>query len=269
MTQPARPRDDDLMAFADGAATAAQRARVEPVAEDPDVRAAIENFRRSRAALAHAFDAPLYEPTPERLRSVMETPVFTDRARTRPRAAAAARAAALRTRPALVAGLAAAVIGASVLGFSLGVVARRATPETLDVLVGLVEDGTPLAVALGQTRSGTTARVDERSVLRPVLSVLAEDGRVCREARVQSEGEANVLLACREPGGWRIELFAAASSPLGEGPAIAGGASEGHVDAALERLGAGSPLTMPQEQCAMAADWYEVSARCSADCRSS
>lgn len=261
MTQPARPRDDDMMAYADGVATDAQRARVEAFADDPAVKAAIEDYRRSRSALAHAFDAPLYEPTPERLRVLMETPAVAAGPRDRPAAAAPARP---RLRPALAAGLAIAVTSASILGFGLGVVARRAPPGALDVLAERVDDGAALAAALGRTRSGTTAAVDDRSVLRPVLSFIAQDGRACREARVQAGGEASVIVACREPGGWRIELFAGAARPLGEGPSLASGSSDSHADAALDRLGAGAPLTETQEMCAIAADWRELGARCGA-----
>lgn len=215
--------DDLLMAFADGELDEVSRARVErAIAEDPMLRARLEQQQRLRATLAAHYGPVADEEVPERLRAMLETNVVQLPARPKARPI-------WQSLTALAASL--------VIGLALG--------RTLLVPTGPVgiEGGTmvargPLAEAL-DTQLASAQPAD--AATRIGLSFAAADGRLCRTF----DGAALSGLACRGEAGWQLIMTTAGAG---------GWRSE------YRQAGSGDPQVLATAQALMAGDAFDAAA---------
>ncbi len=270
--------DEQLNAFLDGELYDDTCAAIERDLErDTDLAGRLEALAAANAAIAHAFDAPLDQPVPERHLAAIEAGFAAREAqaaaprqdgnvtafRLRPRPADGAPARTAPARPAseraarwatpIAAGLALVIGAAGGLFAGQGLVPAPGAPagETVPLLqvAAALEDApssSPLAVSGG--------------TLQPVLSFRAADGRFCREFQWSKRGDAFSGIACKSDGQWGIEvMIAGAPAASGEGFTQASGAGGMALEAALSALGAGEPLSAEDEARAMAGDWSPAS----------
>jgi anti-sigma factor RsiW len=239
--------DADLKAFLQGQLPEAQLAAIEAaLADDPALAARVEALLDDAAgtpapnidaAVRAAFDPVLAEPLPPALVAAA-SPAVID--------LAAARAA--RQPIAAPAGWRRWGQGAALAAsLAIGILIGTGLPQTGGSNAPLIladADGTragpALAAALASTRSGVDAVVPG-GVMRPVISVRAGDGRLCRQFAVQQDAGALTALACRQGDQWQIVV--ASSSVAGRSEyALAAGPGEAAIEAALAALQAGEPL---------------------------
>jgi hypothetical protein len=225
-------RDDDLlMAYADGELDEVSRARIErALAEDPELRARLDQQQRLRATLAAHYGPAAEEEVPERLRAMLETNVV--------------RFAAAGPRP-LWQSLA-ALAATLVLGLALGRT-LLAPVAPVGIAHGTMVAGGPLADAL-ETQLASAQPAG--AATRIGLSFVASDGRLCRTF----DGAAVSGLACRDDRGWQLVMAAAgAGAPRGDYRQAASG--NPLVLAAAQELMAGAPFDADAERRARDSGW--------------
>ena len=105
----------------------------------------------------------------------------------------------------------------------------------------------PELAALDGLPSGESRTLEDGGALTMIASFQAGEAGLCREYETTHDSRIRTVLACREGDGWQ-ERFAA-SSETAEGYQPASG--EGSIDAALERIGAGAPLSPADEAAAL------------------
>lgn len=231
--------DLELMAFIDG--------ELDPLRAEEVARAIAANPALARRAarlgavgdiLVRAFAAETSSPPAPALTAAL----------TRPRRASARQA--WPAAAAMAAGLAGVVFG----------MALPDAPGAASARVALADGLTPgpvLAAALDEAPS-ESARV--AGVWRVTLrtSLRAEDGRLCRAFDATGQGSTVAGAACLEPQGWR--LVALAPGPkAADGFTLADGGEPPPVAAALDALGAQTPLSAEAEAALIAARWRERS----------
>lgn len=246
--------DEELIAFLDGELPDDRLAAVEAaLAADPALADRAEALAASDHAVRAAFDAVLKEPVPPALLAAATpaTPAVID--------LAAVRAARQQERAAPVAGRLrwwqpAALAASLAIGFVIGNGVPQSGDAAADPLIIADAAGTragpTLAAALAGTRSGTDTTLPG-GVLRPVISVRAEDGRLCRQFGIQQAQSAITALACRTGNQWQI-VVASSTAATRTDYALAAGPGEAAITAALEALGAGEPLDAAGEAAALA-----------------
>lgn len=195
-----------LVAYADGALPPEQAREVEArIVNSPEAQEALSRMRQSARAARHAFDDPLNEPVPERLRALFDVP---------------ARPAPLSRR---LLPLAASILALAV-GLGAGYVAGRVTENDAELRLAGAPPATgssafdaAMLQALAGGQSSVTYR-DAAAALSGTVTLLGavetSFGIPCREFRhVQRSGDAGETtqsgLACRRPdGGWEVTILA-------------------------------------------------------------
>jgi len=223
--------DDMLMAFADGELDEISRARVErAVAEDPDLRARLDQQQRLRATLAAHYRPAIEEEVPERLRAVLESNVVTF-------APPPARPM-WQTFTALAASL--------VIGLALGRTLLVPAGGPVGIENGEMVAQGPLADAL-ETQLASAQGAG--AATRIGTSFAANDGRLCRTF----DSAALAGVACRGDEGWQLIMTKAGTA----GPATdyrqAG--SDQLVAQAAQALMAGEALDAEGERRARDSGW--------------
>ena len=212
--------DETLGAFIDGALDGEDHARVaDQVARDPALAARVADLRALGARIEADFAAIVVPQTPGSLvPGALRRSMFD------------------RWVPvALAAGLAGLMVGA------LGAQWSRGDP-LLSPADGGMRAGRTLTAALDATPSGqTSGRVGI------LYTVRAADGSVCRAFRVSGRVGAQEGAACRSGENWRVVVLAAANSRA-PGYVAAGAAETAPVEAAIDALGAGAPLSRVEER---------------------
>jgi hypothetical protein len=247
--------NDDLIAFLNGQLPEAQLADIEAaLLDDTDLAARLEALAEQHAqngsaidqAVRTAFDRILEEPVPPALLAAA-SPVVVD--------LAAARAARQPARSGLSrwwqpAAMAASLAIGVLIGTGVpGVGGRGGDPLIIADAAG-TRAGPSLAAALSSARSGTDARVPG-GVMRPVITVRAGDGRLCRQFGIQQDQAAMAALACRSGEQWQI-VVASSSNATRNDYSLAAGPAEAAITAALDSLQAGEPLDAAGEASALA-----------------
>lgn len=246
---PKRLDDELLMAYADGELDAARAAEVEAaLADDPDARRTLEMFLRSGALVRHAFDRPLREPVPERLREAVRSGLaqapavslslhrdITQRGRGWRLALPAAASVAL-------------AIGLS-LGWWMG--------GHGDAGPLLASAGTPaVQEALERLPTGRTTGLAQGGRAALIATFRDQQGSVCREIELSRGAEAVLAVACRLPTGtWWTEAVAvlpAVAPGTGYEPADAG-AGLAHRLAGI--IGPTTPVEAAEEQALIGRGW--------------
>jgi hypothetical protein len=234
-----------LAAFVDGELSPEEAAAVVMhLADHPADQAFVDDLFAANAALAAAFAAPLSEPVPPALQTVLDGK------------AAPAQIIPLRARPrtAFMAGglaLAASLVAAVVLF-------RPAEPSNL--ALGPVAAGSPLAQALDTLPSGTPiAAADGRDLM--ILATLPTDTGHCREVEAINRAAAQIelALACHDAGsGWRVEVVLKEPLPTADGQdgfVTADGAAAQGLSPFLDQRGAGLALSPEAEADMIAKGW--------------
>jgi len=207
-----------LIAYADGVLAPEEARRLEAaIGGDAEAQEALTLMRRSAAAVRHAFDAPLDQPVPERLRSLFDRPAAAG--------PTSRRSLSQRLLP-LAASIAALAAGLG-LGFGGGYMAG--SPETGGQQMQLAAgpaDGAPgafEAALLRALETGVdTTRYSEGGGVEGTVTLLGRletsFGLPCREFRHAVSGTAGSRdeagLACRrEDGGWEVSILTPPASP--------------------------------------------------------
>lgn len=233
--------DEKLMAFADGELPPAERAEIEKkLSEDPALRERLAAQQRLRAHLSQAYDGTLDEPVPQRLRDILET---------RPQADAPAQSAeVVDLGAARAAKWSVREWGAMAASLAAGLTIAFAVTGANAPMMAATQDGLrargPLAAALEQQLAA-----DQEGAVRIGLSFRARDGGYCRAFGLTRSNVSG--LACRDDGGWRIDI--ATVHAAGGEVRMAGAAPE--VLAAVEARIEGEPLDAAAEARARDAGW--------------
>ena len=230
--------NDLLMAFADGELDEVSRARVErAVAEDPALRARLEQQQRLRARLAAHYGPAAEEEVPERFRAMLETNVVPLPA-ARPRS----------TRPVwqTLTALAATLVLGLLLGRTLLTPAPAAGPFA-------VEGGT--MVARGELADAletqlASARPQGAAATRIGVTFAHNDGRACRTF----DSQAAAGIACRVDNSWQVLMTAAGSGPQ-RGDFRQAGSENMAVQQAAQEMMAGEPYDDAAERRARDSGW--------------
>lgn len=242
--------DELLCAYLDGELAEAERAAFETaLAADPGARLRLERLRAADQQLKAAYpltptadNDPLaaailaHRPgEPLRLPQRAASDTTTSAQPQLPQRRLLRRFRQPVWRGALAASLAAAIVG-------LVVVNRGGNPQpAATAALQLALDGTP---------SGSEAR-DGNSVIRPVLSFRADDGRWCRV--FEQDNGAREGLACRDDGGWQLlALEAGDGAAPGE---LRPAGSNAAIDQLMNRLGGSDAVDADQERALIAGRW--------------
>jgi len=218
--------DDLLMAFVDGELDEVSRARVErAIAEDPALRARLEQQRKLRATLAAFYDPTADAEIPERFRAMLDTNVVDFAA-----------AKASRPRPAWqsLTALAATLL----LGLAIGRTLLMPAPGSVGIANGTMIAQGPLAAAL-DTQLASAQAPD--AATRIGTSFAAADGRLCRTF----DSAAIAGVACHGEQGWQLMMT---------------GAGSGAAQTAYRQAGSSNPLVAQAAQELMAGEAFDATA---------
>lgn len=228
---------ETLMAYADGELSPLEAKRVErAMADDPSLRAKIDQHRRLRAMLANGFAPMLDAPVPDRLTALLQpTPVID-----------LAQARAARTRSALWrrAGWGAAIAATLVMGIMIGGFGRNGPVK--------MEGGAMLASgSLAQALDTQLASAqDPGGSVRLLVTFRDRQGRLCRSFT----GAALSGIACRDGSAWRLRETRGGSGVAGTEFRQAGSA-DAQLMADAQAMMAGDPLNAADEAAAQAKGW--------------
>lgn len=243
--------DTELLAYLNGQLAEPRMTEIESaLAADAAVMARLEALADGSAAVdqtvAAAFDAVLAEPVPPALLAAA-SPAVVDFA-----AARAARDQSAAARSPIRWWQPAALAASLAIGLVIGTGVPKGDSDALIIADSTgTRAGPTLAAALASTRSGTDAKLPG-GVLRPLISVRAGNGDLCRQFGVQQDQTALVALACRRGDQWQIVVASSAVASRNE-YAQAAGPGEAAITAALDALAAGEPLDAEAEAKALTA----------------
>ena len=235
--------DDLLMAFVDGELDEVSRARVErAAAEDPAVRARLEQQQRLRDRLSAHYGPTAEEEVPERFRAMLETNVV-------PFVAAAPRPARplWQSLTALAATL--------VLGLAVGRTLLAPTPASGPFAV---EGGVMVARGeLAETLDTQLASAQPQGAATRIGVTFAHnDGRACRTF----DSQVAAGIACRGEGGWQV-LMTAAGSGSQRSDYRQAGSGNLVVQQAAQEMMAGEPWDDAAERRARDSGWRSSARR--------
>ena len=185
--------DDKLMAFVDGELDEVNRARVErALAEDPALKARLEQQQRLRDRLAAHYGPAMEEEVPERFRALLETNVVTFAA-TKPHMVRPLWQTLTALAATLVLGLA---LGRTML--APGTTGPFAVEDGVMVAHGELANALETQLASAQTRDSPT---------RIGVTFARDDGRACRTF----DSQAAAGIACRGDNGWQVMMTSTGS----------------------------------------------------------
>lgn len=257
MSVPSEPEvsSEMLMAYADGLLDAEGSERIaRDLPQRPDWQAEIAGYRLTRERLARAFDSALEEPVPDALSAlVLGQPASSGGGEVIPFPAHRKRLSPARLAAAAAVFAAGTLAGGG--GAALLQVASHQPAEPAIMLAGLLAPKDPLVGVLETSPSATTVSLGDDRVVRPVQSFARADGVVCREFEAGRTGAGGVAgLACRESGGWRVDVLVATprAPGIGEGYVTASGPQTEVLDARLDALEASEGFDAQREACLIA-----------------
>jgi hypothetical protein len=236
--------DEILMAFADGELDAAEADRIAAaMAADPALERRIEAFRRSRALVREALGPLEAEPIPPALRAFVEGRTSAvDHPAESAEVIPLRRPTAMPFRQRVALPLAASL--ALVVGGVGGYLARDRGPGPSGALVL----DTALEAALDATPSGQQRTLPDGTEVRLIASFVDGAGRLCREFGRTAADDALVVVACISDEVWAVRF--AVAVPAADGVYVPASAL-GPLDAYLETIEAGPPLSIAEEAAAL------------------
>jgi anti-sigma factor RsiW len=235
--------DDLLMAFVDGELDDVSRARIErAVAEDPALKARLEQQQRLRATLAAHYGPVAEEEVPERFRAMLETNVV----------------AMPTAQPRIVRPLwqnLTALAATLVLGLAIGRTLLAPAPATGPIAV---EGGTMMARGeLAQALDTQLASAQAQGAATRIGVTFANnDGRACRTF----DSQAAAGIACRNDSGWQV-MMTAAGSGRQQTDYRQAGSENLLVQQAAQEMMAGEPYDDAAERRARDSGWQRVAPR--------
>lgn len=256
MAEPRAWTDDELSAFLDGELSAAlTEDLLDALERDEALGLRLAELTEANAAASAAFDAPLNEPIPDRLRAILEGPAAQPEPDSN--VVSLAQSAQARRAPAwadwrLPMAASVALVVGGLAGAQLSRAPAGATIAQIEAAV--IAPANPLHRVLSESASATAVTLAGGAVARPVLSFRDRQGRLCREFEMAAARATAVGIACRAGDDWRVELLVpAADRPdSAAGYVQASGYNEAAVEAVLSRLGAGEALSAEDEAAALA-----------------
>lgn len=102
--------------------------------------------------------------------------------------------------------------------------------------------------ALIELHSGQVRGLDDGTQLRMIASYRGLEGQLCRRYDMARDGAVRAVLACRERDGWRQRVAMQRDTRDGSFRPVS---DESAMDAALEAVGAGAPLSEADEASAL------------------
>jgi hypothetical protein len=248
--------DELLMAFVDGELDPRQQAEVAAAAAaDEDIARRIEHFRETRRLAKAAYAPDLDAPVPDALRDKIAGAVAAATAKKE-----TSRVIPLPTRSAKgVAGVRAGwslPLAASIAALAGALAGYWFTSGGLvgsgqqQLALGPVAESA-IAEALSGTPSGSEYTTEQSSRVQMIVSFRDGKGALCREFELIPQSAAPSLgIACRNKEAWQITFAQTLTEGAGGGYSPASAAPV--VDAYLETLAAGSPLSVEEEKAALA-----------------
>jgi anti-sigma factor RsiW len=226
--------NERLAAYADGELDEADMAQVrEALASDELLRARLARIETIDDRLRSAFAPGYEEEIPLRLAELLD--VQPQRRTWFP--------AGMR--------LAGSAVAAGVAGVVIGALWSEAPVVSPSGEIAFSPD---VSRAIDRTPSGSRAIVGNTAV-EPVLSFASNDGRVCRELRIELADAARQVVACRVDAAWRIEALVSRPKKPAGGYVPAGASDGGAIEAAETRLGFKQAMSAAEEDAAIAKKW--------------
>lgn len=102
--------------------------------------------------------------------------------------------------------------------------------------------------ALIELHSGQVRGLDDGTQLRMIASYRGLEGQLCRRYDMARDGAVRAVLACRERDGWHQRVAMQRDTRDGSFRPVT---DESAMDAALEAVGAGAPLSEADEAAAL------------------
>lgn len=190
--------DEILMAYADGEVDDELRAQIDAaMAVDPSIAVTVEQHRKLRAQLSHAFSDSLNEPIPERLFAALAVPAATESNVIKladKRTSNQTMQWRLREWSALAATF--------VIGLSLGFALMSRDDALVSSKHGALVANGALATALSE-QLASTQRGDEAVAMG--ISFKTRSGALCRTFAIRSDRLAGI--ACRDNTAWRLQML--------------------------------------------------------------
>ena len=252
--------DDLLMAYVDRELDQNTRDQVDAYfARNPAEVRRLLAFAITSRNLAKLFEQPMREPSPGRLINAIKSAPRATSTPLRSKRNTHLRQMAHYHRLPLAA--AASVAAFAVLG---GIAWRVSREFQISYQSLLVATDTPVAKVLDSLGSGKTEEValnGQQASIKVILSFSKITGGYCREYEIYGPNAGHSLnVACREPNGpWKIEVKAPA--PLQNTPKTtvvpAGGNVSAQVEAVIDHLISGDPLSPEEEAQVIRLGWAD------------
>jgi hypothetical protein len=227
--------DETLMAFADGALDEAEFQRVaEAVEQDEALAARLEALAAGSSLAREGFGA-LLQPVPRSLETAVRDQI-----------AQSQRAPFWQRNWVnwLLPITSAAVAAMAVIVFAPAL--QTSTTPQSSTLAAL--SSVEVAEALDTLASGESTTLAGGTVVNAIATFTDADGTLCRE--FETEGSADyIVVSCRDGADWRVQL--ALGSPTDDDSYRPASGLE-LLDAYLSTIGAGAPLSLEDEQAALA-----------------
>ncbi|HAH11746.1 MAG TPA: hypothetical protein DCL54_14130 [Alphaproteobacteria bacterium] len=260
--------DEILNAFLDGELDAVLAGTVEDALKsDADLVARLEQLRRLNQGLRDAF-APLpQDPPPKDLLDAVRAFAAAQEASQEP--APGVVPFARKTKPkadgnwswpvSIAAGVSALLCTGAL--FASGALTGKVDLRSAEVILdkGAIARGTAIHQVLETAASGDAIAARGGAQVSAVLTFKTKDGRYCREFETVSPVSAQVGIACRTDGRWRIELLLAAAPQSASDGAYkpASGFNATALDDVVQGLMAGASLNRQQERNALEKGWAD------------
>jgi hypothetical protein len=239
MTKRAEIDSETLMAYADGELSPIDAKRVErAIADDPKLKAQVDDHRRLRAMLANGFAAVAQAPVPDRLTRLLTPSPVADLAAARARRA---RGFGWRNWGTGIA-IAASLVGGVLVGQRLdgNNAPVRARGDALVASAGLAQ-ALDTQLASAQPAGGA---------VRMLVTFRDQSGTICRSFT----GAALSGIACRDGGDWRLRETRAGSAEASTAYRQAG-SGDARLMADAQAMMAGDPFDAAGEAQARARGW--------------
>ena len=264
--------DDILMAYADGELSGVEARGVEVFLEQSaDGRRRLEVFASTRAALSGMFDQPMNEPVPQHLVDAIKAMPIGRAAGSNvvPFAAAkclrsATPVAAPRFALAAAACVSALVVSAGAMWLLQGKPGSQAGADMAVLENGVLVATAVLAERLDLANSGQPVAltvIGTSGSLKPVFTFATASKQFCRQYEITGIGQgATTGVACRQDSGrWRIEFQGTVAAEVdadGKVRPAEGRAGDAPVDAAVDRLISGDPISADAERALISNGWH-------------
>ena len=259
--------DEELMAFADGALSRVEHARVEALlACDPHLKDRLQPFVVSRAVLAEAFSGAVHAPIPDRLIKAItagaKAPVAARAHKTESgafsRLLESVSSVLFPSGPqfAHAFSLTALVAGSAALGWVAAhqSVTTGGSSHVASLDGAIIAD--PLLTRVLESAPGSApGSATANGSIIPVLTFQAQDGKFCREYEMTGQtGKHFAGFACRQAtGAWHV-VFHAESKAAAKGFETAAGGSPA-LEAAIEKFSDGGRVEAADEAALIAKAW--------------